>query len=68
MTEDRWPTFKVFLHSKPSPAWAFYEGSVTVVAEDAECAKERAVGKLKRGSFPERPLDGWVVDRVVVLS
>jgi len=64
MNPNDWSTYIVHLHSKPSPAWTFYEGEIQVVAEDSECAKERAVGKLKRTTFPDRPLDGWVVDRV----
>lgn len=64
MNHDSWGRFKVVLHSTPSPAYTFYEGSVTVMAADEEHAKERAVGELKRGAFPERSRDCWVIDRV----
>ena len=56
--------FKVRLHSTPSPVWTFYEGAVTVVAEDEDDAKAAAVMKLRLGAFPERPASSWVIDRV----
>jgi hypothetical protein len=65
MSDGDWIKYDVYLHSKPSPAWTFYEGKVTVMAEGIEEAKERAVGQLARGSFKDRGRDAWVIERVV---
>jgi hypothetical protein len=65
---DSWLRFKVRLHSKPSPAWTFYDGTVTVWAEDSERAKERALGELRRGAFRDRSKGSWVVDKVEIVG
>ena len=67
MNTDNWIKFRVRLHSRPSPAYTFYEGAITVYAEDSERAKERAIGELRRGAFPERSRDCWVIDKVDVI-
>ena len=55
--------YKVSLHSKPG-VWEYYEGDVSVKAEDEVDAIEAALTKLKRTSFPDRPRSSWVVDAV----
>jgi hypothetical protein len=42
--------FVVEYHTKPSPALSYYEGYVTVYAEDYEQAEERARRELIRKS------------------
>lgn len=56
--------FKVWLHSKVSPAWSYYEGAIEVGADGADEAKDRACRQLHRTIFPDRPASSWVVDRV----
>jgi hypothetical protein len=55
--------YRVEMHSAPG-MWATYDGYVDVIAEDDEDAIERALNRLKRASFPDRPKSGWVIDSV----
>lgn len=55
--------YRVHLHSVPG-MWEFYDGHVDVNADDPEDAVERALDKLRRGAFPDRPRDGWRVEKV----
>lgn len=64
MEEQSWNKYRVWLHSKPSPGWTYYEGYVDVFAEDDEDAFYRARRKLKYTSFPERGMDSWTLEKV----
>lgn len=55
--------FKVFLRSRPG-MYAQYDGAVTVFADDEDEAVDRALDKLKRGSFPDRDRSMWKVEKV----
>jgi hypothetical protein len=58
--------YRVFLSSKPSPGWEYYDGYVDVWAENAENAVDIAIRKLAgpNGTFPERGYAAWNVKRV----
>lgn len=55
--------YRVSLHSKPG-IWEYYDGDVSVQAEDEVEAIDAALSKLKQTSFPDRPRSSWVVDAV----
>lgn len=57
--------FEVYLHSKPSPGRTFYQGKVSVFAEDSDDAKNRAVHDLAKGNFRDYGLDAWVIEKVI---
>lgn len=68
MSDEKLPRWRVYLHSKPSPAYTFYQGAVTVFSIDAETAGIRARLDLKRGAFPDRGLADWVIEKVECLG
>jgi hypothetical protein len=55
--------YRVHLHSQPG-MWEFYRGHVDVMADDETEAIKNAVRRLRNTSFPDRPLNSWVLDRV----
>jgi hypothetical protein len=57
-------TYRVYLHSKPSPALEFYNGYVDVEAENDVKAEDAAIHKLSRGTFRDRGYGAWIVERV----
>jgi hypothetical protein len=67
MSDGSWARYEVWLHSKPGPGFEYYEGCVKVWAEGIQEAKERALGQLRRGAFPERSRESWVIDKVVAV-
>lgn len=44
--------------------YAQYDGKVTVYADNDEDAIDMALLKLKRGAFPDRSRDMWIVEKV----
>jgi hypothetical protein len=66
ISEERHRNYRVHMHSKPSPAWTYYEGHVDVLARDDEHARAAAIDKLKRTAFLDRPRDSWVIDKVEI--
>ena len=65
--DDSYRKFRVWLHSKPG-MWTHYDGYVDVEAYGDANAFTKAVQKLRGTSFPDRPLDAWVLERVEVRS
>lgn len=64
---QRLKRFRVHLRSAPG-MWECYDGHVDVYAEDADQAFPRAVRKLGRTSFPDRPsMSSWRLERVEAL-
>lgn len=61
-------TWRVTLHSTPSPAYVFYRGSLEVEAVDREEAVFMAKRQLKRTTFRDRGFDDWVVEKVEPLE
>lgn len=55
--------YRVWLKSVPG-FYEQYSGKVEVYADDDDDAIERALNKLKRGSFPDRSRDMWRVEKV----
>lgn len=55
--------YRVYLHSEPG-MWEFYKGHVDVLAEDDTEAIKVAVRRLRSTSFPDRPLNSWVLEKV----
>lgn len=55
--------YRVHMHSKPG-MWTYYDGYVDVWADDESCAINRALDKVKSGTFSDRPRDAWVIDKV----
>ena len=55
--------YKVWLRSIPG-MYEQYDGYVKVWAEWEEQAKEKALDKLKRESFPDRTRDMWKIEKV----
>jgi hypothetical protein len=51
------------MHTRPG-MYAQYSGHVDVLAENDEDARELALDKLKRTSFPDYSRDMWKIDRV----
>lgn len=58
--------FRVYMHSQ-SGMWEHYSGYVDVFAYDTDKAIAEAKDKLKRGSFPDRPRDSWMIERIETL-
>jgi hypothetical protein len=56
-------TYRVYLKSKAG-MWARYSGYVDVNAGDERDAEFAAKAKLRRTSFPDRPMDGWITERI----
>lgn len=56
--------YRVHLRSQTSPAWAFYQGTVTVFADDEGDAGDRAKRELKRTTFPDRSMSSWIIEKV----
>jgi len=56
--------YRVFLHSRPSPAWEFYRGYVDVEVEEESDAASAAIAKLAAGAYKERGHNAWVVESV----
>lgn len=55
--------YTVHMRSRPG-MFEQYAGAVEVVASDPEDAVDKAFAKLKRGAFPERSRDMWIVEKV----
>jgi hypothetical protein len=55
--------YVVHMRSKPG-MYEQYRGVVEVNAPDAAAAIEAAFRKLKRGAFPDRTRDMWIVEDV----
>lgn len=62
MTDEMKP-YRVNLRSK-SGFWEQYSGHVDVLAESYDDAVERAIDRLRRGAFFDRPRDAWIVERI----
>lgn len=58
--------YRVHLHSRPG-MWEVYDGHVDVPAVNDIDAEDRAIDKLRHTSFPDRPRDSWLIDRVELL-
>lgn len=54
--------WRVWLRSKAG-FYEQYDGYVDVYAQDADDAVQRALQKLRAGSFPDRPSNQWTVER-----
>ena len=63
MTAADYRKHRVHMHSLPG-MWAFYEGYVDVWATNDTQAKDRALEKLRRGSFFDRPRSAWVIEKI----
>lgn len=55
--------YEVWMRSRPG-MYAQYDGKVTVYADNDEDAIDMALLKLKRGAFPDRSRDMWIVEKV----
>lgn len=55
--------YRVWLRSTPG-FYEQYDGYVDVNAEDTDEAKEKAIEKLRRTSFPDRSRNMWRVEKV----
>lgn len=59
----RYRRYRIHLHSQPG-MWTYYDGYVDVWAEDRNEATDMAKEKLKRTSFPDRPVNSWIVTQI----
>lgn len=62
--EDQLNKYKVDYHTKPGVGSTYYEGSITVFAEDDEQAAERAQREVQRNAFRDYNRSHIVIDSV----
>ena len=55
--------YRVYLHSKAG-FWEHYDGYVDVEAPTPHDAAVVARQQLRRTTFPDRPLNSWVTDKI----
>lgn len=60
MAEINCERYRVELRSAPG-FWERYDGYVDVWASDDDEAVQRALNRLKRETFPDRPRSAWIL-------